>query len=182
MSKNRWIIAALYLMYIILNVKFEFIELPSSDNMIMYQFSLFTIISVVAGFTFTVLTMILGFCSEEKIIKMSGTSLIKNMCKKILMSLIFFSISGIVSLAYIMGVTDELISFCGKLSCNYLTEAAANNILFSTELYMLIIGMALFMKSVKGIYDLILEVHVKKNPVVSEIINDLENEEAANQD
>ena len=76
-KSNIYIIILLFILYFV-NSKYNFIILPDKEDIVDYQFNLFTVSTVFAGFSFTVLSLLLGLNGEKTIEKLQGTSL---MCR-----------------------------------------------------------------------------------------------------
>lgn len=91
-----------------LNEKTTVITIPEPNNMIDYQFNLFTISSVFAGFAFTMLGILLGMSSEKLIERIRKTDIIIKKCRKIVLGLFFFCFSGIISLFFVVGIINFL--------------------------------------------------------------------------
>ena len=59
-----------------LNNKVEFLRIPESEKMIEYQFNLITVSTVFAGFSFTILGLLIGLNGEKLLKKLEGTSIL----------------------------------------------------------------------------------------------------------
>lgn len=92
--KNKIIIQSIVLAIVSVIISGINSELPK--EMVSYQFNMFTISTVLAGFSFTTLSMLLSMNSEERMRKLDDTSVVINKSKKIVISLIYFMISSLI--------------------------------------------------------------------------------------
>lgn len=145
--RNRFLFINVLSLLISIILDFLKIALPDSANMAEFQFNMFTISSVLAGFSFTILSILLGISSEKIMHKLNNTTIITEKSEKIVMSLLEFCLSGLISLLFIVGIMDlpyimrirRLIFFCGEV--------------------FLFIGLLYFVKSVYEIYKLIITIY-----------------------
>ena len=137
------------------------IVIPDSDHMVDRQIALITISTVFAGFSFTALGLLLGLSSEKLIEKIRRTDIIIKKVNRIVMSIVFFVLSVIVSLCYILGIQEFLF-----VDTEYYD--VANAIIYVVGIGFLIFGIGYFVYSVVGLYDLISRVYM---------YNDIEAEE-----
>lgn len=133
-------------MFISIGVSFAFVKIfpaiPDSKDLIEYEFNLFTISSVFAGFSFTTLGILLGMSSENIMQRLQNTTVITNKSKNIVMSLLFFCVSCFISLAFIIG-------------CTGLVSGIFQKVIYYFGIITLLIGIVYFLLSVYEIYDLI---------------------------
>ena len=106
-------------LFISIGVSFAFGKIfpaiPGSKEIIEYEFNLFTISSVFAGFSFTTLGILLGMSSENIMQRLQNTTVITNKSKNIVKSLLFFCISCFTSLAFIIGCTGLISEIFQKM-------------------------------------------------------------------
>lgn len=139
-----------------INHEYSLIVFPT-DNMIDYQFNLFTVSSVLAGFAFTTLGILLGMGSEAFMDKLKETEIVTAKCKKIAKSFTYFCSSCILSLYFIVrcDVIVERIFF--KLfKCKF---EIVNEGIFFVEILFLFIGLVYFIISIYNVYDLVKRVY-----------------------
>lgn len=143
------VIASLLLIVLaFLNIKFSFIIIPDSNDMSSRQIDFITIGTVFAGFSFTALGLLLGLSSEKLIERIKSTSIITNKVNRIITSIIFFVLSVVISLFFILGLNVSMFektSFFDKV----------NSFFYVIGVGYLILGIIYFSYSVYELYDLI---------------------------
>lgn len=147
------VIASLLLIVLaFLNIKFSFIIIPDSNDMSSRQIDFITIGTVFAGFSFTALGLLLGLSSEKLIERIKSTSIITNKVNRIITSIIFFVLSVVISLFFILGLNVSMFektSFFDKV----------NSFFYVIGIGYLILGIIYFSYSVYELYDLIKRVY-----------------------
>lgn len=131
----------------ITNQKIGFINIPTAEKMLEFQFNLFTISSVLAGFSFTVLGLLLTLFSEKIQDKLKNTTIVTKKSSKIAKSIIYFGVSALISLLFIIGIADLV-----DIQNNYLK---IKEFLFVGEIVSIFAGLIYFLKAMKGVYILI---------------------------
>lgn len=134
------------------NVKFKFFTIPLSEKMTSQQIDYITISTVFAGFSFTTLGLLFGLSSEKLIEKIKNTSIIMNKAGRIICSIVFFILSVVVSLFFVLGLNDSLIT-------NAKVVLVVDSMLYVLGVGYLIGGIAYFIFSVYELYDLIKRVY-----------------------
>ena len=129
------------------NLKWNYFVIPAQNKMIDAQSNLFTICSVFAGFSFSMLGLITGIFSEKMIEKLKGTTLIQRKCTHIVQSIIYFCISGFISLLFMLGFNIYISELTGK-------EKLIDNILYINGIGFLLLGMIYFMWAVKNLFEI----------------------------
>lgn len=147
------VVASLLLIVLaFLNIKFSFIIIPDSNDMSSRQIDFITIGTVFAGFSFTALGLLLGLSSEKLIERIKSTSIITNKVNRIITSIIFFVLSVVISLFFILGLNVSMFektSFFDKV----------NSFFYVIGVGYLILGIIYFSYSVYELYDLIKRVY-----------------------
>ena len=82
--------------------RIRLINMPDPQQMEDFQFNLITVSTVFAGFSLTVLGMLLGMFSEPIVEKLQDTNIITRKSSKLMNSVIAFCGSGIISLLFIV--------------------------------------------------------------------------------
>ncbi len=157
MNWKRWVFNIFILFVIaIINHKYRIIILPT-ENLTDYQFNFFTVTSALAGFSFTILGFLLGLGSEPLMNKLKDTNIVIVRCKKIVTSFVFFCISSIISLYFVVGgnnvITRILFNIFGK------DYDIINQSIFLLEVLCVFAGLFYFMISIYSVYDLIKRVY-----------------------
>ncbi len=135
------IIVTLLFSHIILH--FGIIYVPNIDNLIGMQFNLLTVSTVFAGFSFTVLGLIISLSDTSVLKNLRETSFIRSYCDTVIKSIVFFMISIVSSLYFIFGINSWIENY-----------TKGDTSVFSTDypyifgLLFLIYGIILFCKSV----------------------------------
>lgn len=132
--------------------KINLIFMPKTKNMVEFQFGLITVSTVFAGFSFSVLGMLLGMSSETVMKKLKDTSIVTQKSDKIIQSIMFFCSSGFISLLFIIRI-DQYIE-------NYIPSL--RNIIeyvFLIEIIFLFIGIVYFVISTWGVFKLIEKIY-----------------------
>ncbi len=130
------------------NLKWNYFVIPAQDQMIDTQSNLFTICSVFAGFSFSILGLVMGIFSEKMIEKLKGTTLIQRKCTHIVQSIIYFCISGFISLLFMLGFNIFISELTGK-------EKLIDNVLYINGIGFLLLGMMYFIWAVKNLFGII---------------------------
>lgn len=134
------------------NIKLNFIVIPSSKEMISRQIDYITISTVFIGFSFTALGLLLGLSSERLIEKIRNTNIIMDKVGRIISSIVFFILSVVVSLFFVLGLDSSLIDNIDVLS-------VVDSILYVLCVGYLIGGIAYFIYSVYELYDLVKRIY-----------------------
>lgn len=126
------------------------LSIPQREsNMKDYQFNIITVSTVFAGFSFTVLGILLSFSSTKTIEEIKETSILVTQCNIVVDSIIMFVISAFISLFLIFIAYSEFItSICTKVTSFNLHENVIN-VLYVMGMGYLIYGIILFTVSVK---------------------------------
>lgn len=158
MVKRNLIVFAGVLALGILNNFFPTVSIPNSDNIIDYQLSLFTISSVFAGFSFTELGILLSLMSEELIRRLKGTNIITKKSENIVNSIIYFCISGIFSLMFVIGFNSVIFKYLYKFN-EKISQQSVDGVLFTCGVCYILFGIIYFIISSKGVYELIKKIY-----------------------
>lgn len=145
------VFTAILIMVGVINSIVDVIVLPI-NNMIDRQVDYITISTVFAGFSFTALGLLLGMSSEQLIVRVKNTSIIPKKINKIISSIVFFIASVFVSLVYILGIADLI------MSVNNIGRAVYE-IIYILGIGYLIVGIGYFVISVFELSDLIKRVY-----------------------
>lgn len=94
MIKKAGYAIAFFTVAIIINA-LEIINIPYAWEMKDFQINLFTICSVLAGFSFTVMGLLTTILSDELIRKLKNTSVVTSKSELILKSIIWFGVPAV---------------------------------------------------------------------------------------
>ena len=136
--------------------RIKLINMPAPGQMEDFQFNLITVSTVFAGFSLTVLGMLLGMFSEPMIEKLKDTNIITRKSSKLMNRVIAFCGSGIVSLLFIVR-GDQFISGVGEELFNKIIEYS-----FVLGIVLMAIGIIYFISSTIGVFQLISKIYTKK--------------------
>ena len=155
--------SALLILLSIWNHYKKYIIVPIGDNLVNRQMDFITICTVFAGFSFTVLGLLLGLSSEKLIKKIQNTEIMINKMSRIISSISFLILSVAISLFFVLGLNttitnnDKIISWI-------------NDILYFLSIGYLIIGISYFVFSVYELSDLFKRIYnYNQQSIVSEI-------------
>lgn len=146
------VISTVLLIVSFFNVNIGFIAVPTKIDMVSRQIDFITISTVFAGFSFTALGLLLGLSSEKLIERVKNTTIIADKVDRIITSIVFFIMSVVVSLYFVLGLNDSVF---GSLP----VYAYANNAFYILGIGYLVAGIGYFAYSVYELYDLIKRVY-----------------------
>ena len=135
-----------------INIKINIIMIPTVNEMISRQIDYITISTVFSGFSFTALGLLLGLSSEKLIEKIKNTNIIMDKVGRIITSIIFFILSVVISLFFVLGLDRSLIS-------NPIVLSVVDRLLYVISVGYLIGGIAYFIYAVYELYDLIKRIY-----------------------
>lgn len=150
----------------VVNIKLKFIAVPSTADMIPRQIDYITISTVFAGFSFTALGLLLGLSSEKLIEKIKNTNIILDKVNRIIGSIVYFILSVIASLFFVLGLNSVLTS-------NKYILTIVDSILYIFSVGYLVGGIVCFIYAVYELYDLIKRIYsynkkeINKNIVIA---------------
>lgn len=152
----------LFYVFYMVNKNKGLLSIPiKEEDMKNYQFNLITIDTVFAGFSFTVLGMLISFASTEMMQQLKETHILTNQCNNIADSIIMFIISSIISLWFIFAMYSNAIYWiCDNIEISQL-HIKIVEILFMLEIGYLLYGILLFAISVKGMVMLMRKIFEK---------------------
>lgn len=141
---------AIFAIVYVINGRFGFFSIPQEEtSMREYQFNLITVSTVFAGFSFTVLGMLLSLSSAETMQVLKETSILSTQCNVVADSIIMFIISTFFSLFFIfIAYSDFIIKVCLKVTlfdCHEMIISVA----YIAGIGYLVYGIILFAVSVK---------------------------------
>lgn len=142
----------LFCITIFVTKKAGIIFMPDEEKMVDFQFDMITVSTVFAGFSFTVLGMLLGMFSEPMMKKLKDTSIVTRKSKKLMRSVMYFCGSGIISLLFIAKIDQYIIKYIPKTKS--IVEC-----LFVVCIFLLIRGIISFGASTLGVFHLIEKVY-----------------------
>ncbi len=154
--KKKAVIIIKYLLLLLcvagFNIKYNFILIPTDEDMIQRQMDFITVSTVFAGFSFTALGMLLGLSSEKLIELIKNTNIIVNKADRIILSIAFFILSVVASLILVLGLDKSIIKNATMLN-------VLDNYIYILGIGFLIVGIVYFVYSVYELADLIKRVY-----------------------
>lgn len=156
-SKRLQILVEFVVLFVIgtLNMKWKVIQVP--DKMDNFQANIMTVSTVFAGFSFTVLGIVMGMSSEKIIEKVKETGVMKRRCDIIAKSIIAFVVSSSLSLFSILKLDQSIIMRFLTYYKIELSYAYVKNQLWIIEIGFLIIGIILF---VRAVYEMVFLINI----------------------
>lgn len=136
--------------------KIKMINMPGPEQMEDFQFNLITVSTVFAGFSLTVLGMLLGMFSEPMVEKLKDTNIVTRKSSKLMNSVIAFCGSGIISLLFIVRI-DRFINGNEIELFNKIIEY-----FFTLGIVLMGIGIIYFISSTIGVFQLISRIYTNK--------------------
>lgn len=159
-KKSLLIISLSIIAAALINHQVSIINIPIRSKMEDYQIDYITISTVFAGFSFTILGIMLGLSSEELIKRISGTEIIINQVKNIVTSIVLFIASVAVSIIFVLGLDKSIIRALNKHGyCCMEAIVTVDSILYIVGLGCLISGIIYFAISVRDFYKLIVHIY-----------------------
>ena len=150
MIKKAGYIIAFFTVAIIINA-LGLINIPCAWDMQDFQIDLFTICSVLAGFSFTVMGLLTTILSDELIKKLENTSIVTSKSELILKSILWFGAPAVLSILFFTGVIDKL--------SDLIKLPFVEGLLFVSQIECLLIGFWFFFRATKGVYKLIQKIY-----------------------
>lgn len=120
------------------SIKYNILSLPEPITMLDFQLNIITIVTVFAGFSFSVLGLLISLSSAKIIEKLSETSILEESCKIITKSIIVFMVTFFLALYFISGIY----LFIEK------TVNLNRSLIYSLEVGYLLLGIIIFLHSV----------------------------------
>ena len=100
-------------------INYNVISLPK--DMVDYQFNIVTIVSVFAGFSFSVLGLLISLASTKLMKKLEQTNILSSNCRIIIWSIVMFMGSFFMSLYFLVGIDQFVLNlFKGAAINKYL--------------------------------------------------------------
>lgn len=156
MLQRRTIKIALALLVFVvtymINFRLKFLVIPRDESsMREYLFNIITVCTVFAGFSFTVLGLLISLAPSKTMDRLKETSFLANNCNVIADSIVMFVISTFVSLFIVFVIYSEFIlKLCERITLFKLHDIIVN-LLYIISIGYLIYGIILFSFSVKKV-------------------------------
>lgn len=122
---------------------FNIVRIPGDADVIGMQFNLLTVNTVFAGFSFTVLGLIVSLSDTSILQNLKETTFLRTYCAIAVRSISFFLFSISISLYFILGINKWIESHTNCDTIKY-----TNNLPYIIELLLMLYGIVLFCKSV----------------------------------
>lgn len=139
-----------FILTYIMNSHLKFFFIPENkSSMQEYLFNIITVCTVFAGFSFTVLGLLISLTPSKTMDRLKETSILSKHCNIIADSIIMFVISTFVSLFIVFVIySDFVLELCEKVTLFKLHDIIIN-LLYIISFGYLIYGITLFVVSVK---------------------------------
>lgn len=138
-----------------LNNKVEFLRIPESEKMIEYQFNLITVSTVFAGFSFTILGLLIGLNGEKLLKKLEGTSILSRNGRNLFTSVIFFCVSCFISLGFVLNINSFFERCLKKIKISWNIDS----LLYIFCISFLVLGIIYFLIAMKGVIQIVYTVY-----------------------
>lgn len=153
LQKRRTKIVLSLLVFIvtyIINFRLNFLVIPKDESSMQeYLFNIITVCTVFAGFSFTVLGLLISLAPSKTMDRLKETSILSKHCNIIADSIVMFVISTFVSLFIVFVIYgDFVLKLCEKITLFKLHDIIVN-LLYMICIGYLIYGIVLFVVSVK---------------------------------
>ena len=146
----------------------KFFQCADSDD---FYFNMITLNSVLAGFAFTNLGVLLGVASTETVQKISNTDIMKRKNDKLMISIIFTVAAMLLSLLFVVDLGSLVIMFLPLL----VVQIVANG-LYIASIIMMVIGIVYFVKSIIEISQLLDTVYRNRSKLTNKQIENIHSE------
>lgn len=147
------IIMSLFAFFVVymLNRQFDFFSIPQSEsNMKSDLFDIITVCSVFAGFSFTVLGLLISLSSTKTMEVLKETTIMLRHCNIVADSIVMFIISTLISLMIVfVAYSKFVVDICSKFLLFDLHEAI-RQFLYMICVGYLVYGIILFIISIKN--------------------------------
>lgn len=137
----------------IINMVFNIIYFPNSKQMVEYQFNFFTTITVLAGFSFTALGILLSLTGEKIFEKLKNTRILNDLYINIVRSIRYLIYSSIISLFFILGFDKQMERISIHMPDVYIEKVRI--FIYSIECGFVILGIVYFLKAMSTIAKII---------------------------
>lgn len=120
------------------SIKYNILSLPASISMLDFQLNIITIVTVFAGFSFSVLGLLISLSAAKIMEKLIETSILEESCKIITKSIIVFMLTFFFALYFISGIylfIERILNLSRVL-------------MYSLEVGYLLLGIIIFLRSV----------------------------------
>lgn len=123
-------------------INYNVIAMP--EDMIEYQFNVVTIVTVFAGFSFSVLGLLISLASTRLMKKLEQTNILSNNCRIIIYSIVMFMVSFFMALYFLLGIDQFVLNTFKEVDM----IKHINNQVYVVGLEYLITGVMFFLVSV----------------------------------
>lgn len=148
--------------------KFNFIQRPQGND---FYFNMITLNSIIAGFAFTNIGLLLSAASTEVVRRICKTDIMKRKNDKLMASVAYSVATMFICMPYVM----DMGVYVGKVFPVVLIDIIADG-MYLSMIILLILGIAYFVKSITEISNLLDEVYKNKSKLTEEKIEDINKE------
>ena len=140
----------------LINVHLNFLSIPQSDkDMKEYEFDIITVCTVFAGFSFSVLGLIISLSASKAMDRFKETNILLTYCNVVTDSIVMFVISTFVSIFIILtAYSSFILQICKEIKLFDIHDSMVE-LLYTVSIGYLIYGIILFAISVKKMVMLI---------------------------
>lgn len=149
-------------------LKISFLNRPQTDD---FYFNMITLNSVIAGFAFTNIGLLLSAASTEVVRKICKTDIMKRKNDKLMASVAYSVATMFICLPYVVDIGDVIGSVLPSVFIKIIADG-----MYLAMIILLILGIVYFVKSITEISNLLDEVYKNKSNLTEEKINDINKE------
>lgn len=172
-KRCKYIISVVCVVCILLMALFSFLKInlferPQSND---FYFNMITLNSVIAGFAFTNLGLLLSAASTDVVRKICKTDIMKRKNDKLMASVIYSVATMFLCLPFVVDMGTLVNSFFPKNIARIISDG-----LYLSMIILLILGMVYFVKSITEISNLLDEVYRNKSNLTADQIENIHKE------
>lgn len=154
-------------------IGYDLLPLPKLEDSIISQFNLIiTTNSIIAGFSFTNLGILISLSDTDLVKRLSNTTIMTKKNEILITSIDFCCLSIFISLIFVLRLDTTIVKpLCFNLLTRdlyYIIYPKSISFLYNLSIFSLISGLIYFVKSIKELSNLLMKVYESNNPKITE--------------
>lgn len=154
-------------------IGYDLLPLPKLEDSIISQFNLIiTTNSIIAGFSFTNLGILISLSDTDLVKRLSNTTIMTRKNEILITSIDFCCLSIFISLIFVLRLDTTIVKpLCFNLLTRdlyYIIYPKLISFLYNLSIFSLISGLIYFVKSIKEVSNLLMKVYESNNPKITE--------------